>query len=177
MPDSPATAAAIARDRRGSGDERSSWLLLPLPLAGEGRGGGALDALRRTPTSRAGEVKTLLVEFDLGLAEPDEIRRRDRDRSVDAEHRDLEFVARFDRICEYDAIGHVEALDRGWARIAAAARHLAVDPDLRVIVHIGGEHRLGARRLEVADLCRNGQVGAIPDERHLAGTAAGRKGL
>jgi hypothetical protein len=46
----------------------------------------------------------------------------------------------------------------------------AVDPDLRVIVHIGGEHRLGARRLEVADLCRNGQVGAIPDERDFAGT-------
>jgi hypothetical protein len=47
----------------------------------------------------------------------------------------------------------------------------------RVIVHIGGKHRLGTRRLEVADLCRNGQVGAIPDERDLAGAAAGRKPL
>src|SRR5258707_6819460 len=116
-------------------------------------------ALRRLPS-----FHHLLVELHLGVAEEDEIRRRDRDRTVDAEYRDLEFVAGVDGFGEHDAVGHVEALDGGGARIAAAARHLAVDPHFRIVVHISREHRLGARGVEVTDPGLDGQGRAIPNE-------------
>ena len=54
-------------------------------------------------------------EFHLRLPEPDGVGRRQRDRPVDAEHRDLEGVARLDTLGEEDAIWHVEALWRGSA--------------------------------------------------------------
>src|SRR5690349_11369466 len=92
----------------------------------------------------------LAEKFDLGLAEKDEIYRRHRDRPVDAEDCDLELVARLDRFGEDDAIGHVEALDGGRAGVAGAARHLPIDPHLRIIVDVGREYRFGARGIEVA---------------------------
>src|SRR5215831_981698 len=94
----------------------------------------------------------LSVKLHLGITEEDEVRRRDRDWTIDAEYRDLELVAGLDGFGEHDAVRHVEALDGGGARIAAAPRHLAVDPHLRIIVHIGREHRLGSGGVEVADL-------------------------
>src|SRR5258707_709157 len=81
-------------------------------------------ALRRLPS-----FLHLLVELHLGVAEEDEIRRRDRDRAVDAEHRDLEFVAGVDGFGEHDAVGHVEALDGGGARMGVAAGACAATPD------------------------------------------------
>src|SRR6266436_9539657 len=100
---------------------------------------------------RAGWLR-LSVKLHLGVTEEDEVRRRDRDRTVDAEYRDLELVAGLDGFGEHDAVRHVEALDSGGARIATAPRHLAVDPHLRIIVHIGRKHRLSAVGVEVADL-------------------------
>src|ERR1700676_1469070 len=85
----------------------------------------------------------LAKKFDLRLAEPDEIHRCDRNRTVDAEDSDLELVARFDSIGEHHAIGHVEALDRGRAGVAGAARHLPIDPDFRVIIDVRRKHRRG----------------------------------
>jgi len=47
------------------------------------------------------------------LAEEDEVRRCDRDGTVNAEYRDLELVAGLDSLGQDDAVWHVEALDRG----------------------------------------------------------------
>src|SRR5215510_10012728 len=68
----------------------------------------------------------LLIELNLGFAEPDRIRRCHRDRSVDAEDRELELVAGADLGAQHHAVGHVVALHGGRARVAAAARDIAV---------------------------------------------------
>jgi hypothetical protein len=73
-------------------------------------------------SARAVETqRSLLVELQPRLAEPDRVRRRDRNGAVDAEDGDLEFVARFDGIGEHHAIGQVEPLNGRWAGIAALA--------------------------------------------------------
>src|SRR5579862_2339205 len=106
------------------------------PPASSGRGSvrgilsrGGLRSGWRTSSGRG----RLAEKFDLRLAEPDEIHRGDRNGSVDREDRDLELVARLDRIGKHHAIGYVETLDGGRAGVAGAARDLPVDPDLRVI--------------------------------------------
>src|SRR5258708_36219976 len=121
--------------------------------------------------SRRADWFRLSVKLHIGITKEDEVRWRNRDRTVDAEYRDLELVARIDGFGEHDAVRHVEALDSGGARIATAPRHLAVDPHLRIIVHIGREHRLGAGGVEVADLGRDSQGRAIPQEGRLAAAA------
>src|ERR1700731_4573482 len=88
------------------------------------------------------------IELDLRLAKPEEICRRGRDRPVDGEDRDLEFLTRGDGIAEHEAIGHVEALDRGWARPAGRPRHLPIDPDFCVIVDVDRQHGFGAGGVE-----------------------------
>src|SRR6476661_3837716 len=108
----------------------------------------ARTVLLIAPTPPIIRARPLAEKFDLGLAEKDEIYRRHRDRPVDAEDRDLELVARLDCLGEDDAIGHVEALDGGRAGVAGAARHLAIDPHLRIIVDVGREYRLGAGGIE-----------------------------
>ena len=72
----------------------------------------AARRLSAEPPRRCGCV-ALLIELHHGVAEPDAVRRRHRDRSVDREHRDLEFVAGLHLRPEHDAVGHVEPLDRG----------------------------------------------------------------
>ena len=93
------------------------------------------------------------------------------------EHRDLEGIARRHLFAEHDAIGHVEALDGGGARVAAAARHFAVHPHFRVVVDQHPQNRLRARRFEVADFGRDRQVGPIPQEGDVAAAAARAKVL
>src|SRR5580704_4236497 len=90
-------------------------------------------ATRRAETASA-------KEFDLRLAKPEEIRRCSRNRPVDREDRDLEFVAGGNGIGEHQAMGHVEALDRARARAAGRPRQFAIDPDLRVVVDIHPQH-------------------------------------
>src|SRR5262245_58399586 len=80
-------------------------------------------------------------KFDFCIAEPNGVGGRRGYRPVDAEHRNLEGVAGPDRIAEHDAVGHVEALDRGRARPAGRARQLSIDPHLRVIIDVDGEYR------------------------------------
>jgi len=111
---------------------------------------------------------------DPRLAEPDHVQRSHRDRPVDPEHRDLERVAGLHRIRQHHAIGQVEALNRGRARIAATARHLPVHPDFRVIVDEHPKHRLGSRGVEIADLRRNRDPRAIPDEADASAAAPDR---
>src|SRR5712692_8133073 len=118
---------------------------------------------------RGGFFSRLLAKkLDLCLTEKDKIHRRDRDWPVDAEDCDLELVAWLDRVGEHDAIGHVEALDGGWAGVAGAARHLPIDPDFCVIVDVRSTHRRGARRVEVPDFCRYRQVRTVPEEDHFS---------
>src|SRR6516225_10304710 len=54
--------------------------------------------------------------------------------SVNRKHCELESVAGLDFGAKHHAIGHVEALNGSRTGIAAPARHLAIDPDLRIIV-------------------------------------------
>src|SRR5262245_60949105 len=100
------------------------------------RGHGArwtdcVNALMTHPTS---PQAVLLIKLNLRLPEPDRVRRRHRNRSVDAEDRNLELLAGADLGAEHDAIGHVVALHGGRAWIAAAPWDLAVDPDLRIVI-------------------------------------------
>src|SRR5580700_11298771 len=97
-------------------------------------------ATRRAETASA-------KEFDLRLAEPEEIRRCGRDRPIDRKDRDLELVAGGDGIGEHQAMGHVEPLDRAGARPAGRPRQFAIDPDFCVVVDIHPEHRHRARRV------------------------------
>src|SRR5439155_11625197 len=85
-------------------------------------------------------MRMLFVKLNRRLPEKQEVRRCDRNWSVDAEDGNLELVARLNRIGEYDPIRNVEALDRGRAGDAGPARHLPIDPDFRIIVNIGREY-------------------------------------
>src|SRR6516164_773774 len=116
------------------------------------------------PCSEGEALGTLTEKLNLRRAEPDEVLRRDGNRPIDAEDSNLEFVSRLDRIRQHHSIGHVEALDRGRAGIAAAARHLPVDPDFRVVVDIGRKHGFCVDRFEIADLRRYRQHHTVPDE-------------
>ena len=62
------------------------------------------------------------------------IGRRERNRSVNREDGDLEPVARLHALAEHHAVRHIESLNgrRTWP--SDGARHLTVDPDLRIIV-------------------------------------------
>src|SRR5258708_10446412 len=82
-------------------------------------------------------VPLLLVELDTRLAEPNEVRRRDRDRSVDPKDRDLELVAGLCRGGKHHAIGHVETLDRGGARVTRSARPTFLYPPPRPVIRAG----------------------------------------
>src|SRR5262249_24784824 len=116
----------------------------------------------------------LAEKLDLRRAEPDEVLRSHGNRPVDTEDRDLEFVSRLDRIRQHDPIRYAEALDGGRAGIAAAARHVPVDPDFRVVVDIGRKHGFCVDRFEIADLRRYRQHRSVPDERHFtAATSSG----
>src|SRR5437867_9870268 len=119
----------------------------------------------------------LFVKLNRRLPEKQEVRRCDRNWSIDTEDGNLELVAGLHRIGEYDAIRNVEALDRGRAGEAGPARHLAIDPDFRIIVDIRCEHRLGARSFEIPDFCRYGQIGAEPEKRYFAASAPVRQPL
>jgi hypothetical protein len=70
-----------------------------LPARGEKeravRGGASVDL----------QTTASLERLNLRLANEDEILRRDRDRSIDAEDRDLELVARLDGVGEHHPIG------------------------------------------------------------------------
>src|SRR5262245_40333304 len=90
----------------------------------------------------------LLIELHPRLAEEHEIRWYDRDRPIDAEDRDFDLVTGLDGIGYDDPVWDVEALDRGRAGDADAARDLPVDPHFGVVVHVGGQHRLGVRGVE-----------------------------
>src|SRR6516162_10551294 len=125
------------------------------------------------PCSEGEALGTLTEKLNLRRAEPDEVLRRDGNRPIDAEDSNLEFVSRLDRIRQHHSIGHVEALDGGGAGIATAARHLAVDPDFRVIVDIRREHGFCVGRFEIADLRWYRQHRSVPDERHFAPATSG----
>src|ERR1700730_2701599 len=89
------------------------------------------------PASRSSTIK-----FYHRLAEPN-ASERIRHWSVNRKHCELEFVAGLDFGAKHHAIGHVEALNGSRAGIAAPARQLAIDPDLRIIVDQDVEHRHG----------------------------------
>src|SRR5215831_16131387 len=123
----------------------------------------AVALARNTTVSELGAIQ-LLVELHRRLAEEHEIRWYDRDRSIDAEDRDLDLVTSLDGIGDDDPIRDVEALDRSRAGDADAARHLPVDPHFGVVVHVGGQHRLGVRGVEGSNLSWHCQVGPVPQK-------------
>src|ERR1700732_2970042 len=95
-----------------------SWPGIAVPAARPRRPKASIwsrSGIRRAETP-------LAKEFDLRLAKPEEICRCRRNRPVDREDRDLEFVARGDGIGEHDAMRHVEPLDRAGAWAAGTPR-------------------------------------------------------
>src|SRR5262249_53965009 len=113
------------------------------------------------------KITRLLVELHRRLAEEHEIRWHDRDRPIDAEDRDFDLVTGLDGIGDDDPVRDVEALDRGRASDADAARYLPVDPHFGVVVYVGSQHRLGVRGVEGSNLGRHCQVGPVPQERQF----------
>src|SRR5262245_66283755 len=95
------------------------------------------SAMRRRIASHSSTIK-----LHHGLAKPN-ASERIRHWSVNRKHCELESVAGLDFGAKHHAIGHVEALNGSRAGIAAPARHLAIDPDLRIIVDQDVEHRHG----------------------------------
>src|SRR6266480_4456362 len=102
-------------------------------------------------------------ELDLRLAKPQEIRRRGGNRPVDREYRDLEFVSGLHRAAEHEAMRHVEALYRPRARPAGSPRHLAIDPDFRIVVDIHAKYRHCPRSVEACGIHRDRQGRAEPE--------------
>src|SRR5262245_45027711 len=79
---------------------------------------------------------TLLVKLHRRLAEEHEIRWYDRDRPIDAEDCDFNLVTGLDGIGDDHSVRDVEALDRGRASDANAARYFPVDPHFGIVVHV-----------------------------------------
>src|SRR5262249_18355697 len=131
----------------------------------------AIHYSQRSSPSTGGMISPcavrLLVEFHRRLAEEHEIRWDDRDRPIDAEDRDLDLVTGLDGIGDDDPFRDVKALDRGRAGDTDAARHLPVDPHFGVVVHVGGQHRLGVRGVEDSNLGWHCQVSPVPQERQF----------
>src|SRR5262249_9192149 len=89
------------------------------------------------PASRSSTIKLYH-----GLAKPNASERIGH-WSVNRKHRELESVSGLDFGAKHHAIGHVEALNGSRRGLAAPARHLAIDPALRIIVDQDVEHRHG----------------------------------
>jgi hypothetical protein len=60
----------------------------------------------------------LLVKFHSRLPKPDRVRGGERNRPIDSEDRDLEFIARPYTSADNHAVRHVMTLDRGGAWVA-----------------------------------------------------------
>src|SRR5215475_10663313 len=129
----------------------------------------------RRPPCRASRSSTIKLHH--GLAKPN-ASERIRHWSVNRKHCELESVAGLDFGAKHHAIGHVEALNGSRAGIVAPARHLAIDPDFRIIVDQDVEHRHGRlTEVEIADPRWHGQQPAEPHEGGMATTAAHTRSL
>src|SRR5262249_31940350 len=104
-----------------------------------GCGDGGLERHRPRDLPR---LSLSTIKLHHGLAKPNASERIGH-WSVNRKHCELEFVAGLDFGAKHHAVGHVEALNGSRAGIAAPARHLPVDPDLRIIVDQDVEHRHG----------------------------------
>src|SRR5262245_45831200 len=90
-------------------------------------------------------------EFQLRLAEPDEIRRRDGDWPVDGEDRDLELVAALDRGAQHDALGHVVPLNSRRAGIGANCDWIRIGARQYSFLSISTSFALGLRTEKVCE--------------------------
>ena len=132
--------------------------------------GSTPDDLART--SRAPRLPAA-IEVERRRAHPDEVGGRVGERPVDAEHRELDLLARAGRRAPSTTrFGRVAALDRQAARSGRARRQLAVDPDLGVVVDHVSNTTVDAGRIEGADLLGHGDVDAVPVEGEPARGAA-----
>src|SRR5262249_19077746 len=114
----------------------------------------------RWPTTR---LDLPLVEPNIRrLAEEDVVARRVAERRVDAEHRNLDLLARFGALRQQHLVGRVEARDRPAPALAERQVDLAVDPHLAVIVHRGAEPDLAAGHVHAVDLLRDRDLDPVP---------------
>jgi hypothetical protein len=112
--------------------------------------------------------RNILVKVELGFADPDEICRRIRYRTVDAKDRELDLLPGFDVTADDEPIGRVPSGDDRTALLAEITSDLAVDPNLSVIVERRFENNRRSRRVKIADLLRNGYRDAVPIKRETA---------
>src|SRR5262249_29188157 len=101
----------------------------------------------------------------------DLVARRFAQRAVDAEHGDLDHVARLGLLGQQDAVLRVEAADGAAAALAEGQVDLAVDPDFAVVVHRGAEPDDGVGDGLAVDLFGKGDPDAVPAPAVAAGAA------
>ncbi len=112
------------------------------------------------------------VEIQSRRTQPDEVRRRTRDRTVDPEHRELDACARLCIARNDDAVGRVESLHELSAGLAKREWQPSIDPDFGVIVDRCLEYDRGAGRGESVDAFRNRDFYPVPVKANPARRAA-----
>lgn len=112
-----------------------------------------------------------VAEAQPGMADPDEVGRRIRDRAVDAKDRELNPLSRPDVAADDQAVGSVPPADDRSTDLPLQPWKLAVDPYLRVVVERRVELNRGAGRIVRADPLGNRDADAIPVEREPAVSA------
>ncbi len=102
----------------------------------------------------------------------DIIRRRVRQRTIDAENRQLDCLSRLDAAADDKPVLRVPALDDRAAALSGGARNLTINPYFGVIVERGREDQSRSGRIERADPFRDGDLDTVPAEGELARGAA-----
>src|SRR5271165_465231 len=109
-----------------------------------------------------------LVEVQGRRPDPDEILGTIGDWSVDAEHSKLNLLAGLGVSREDHTIGCIESFDHRPAGLPQDAWHLAVYPDLSIVVDYDLKSDSRSCGAEVSDLFRNRDVNAVPVEANLS---------
>ena len=108
-----------------------------------------------------------LVEIERCRLDPDEVLRAVGDRAIDPEDGKLNALAGLGVPGKDHAIGSVESFNHRPARLTQDPRHLAVDPDLSIVVDHDFKSDCRSCGAEVRDLFRNRDVDAVPVETDL----------
>ena len=112
------------------------------------------------------------MEFELRIAHIDVVRRRIRDRAIDPKDGKLNVLPWLGVPGNDHAIGSVESFDHGAAELTQDPWHLAVYPDLSIVVDHDLKSDCRTCGAEVSDLFGNSDVDAVPVESEFPrGTA------
>src|SRR5262249_42496745 len=112
------------------------------------------------------------VKLQARLPDPYEVGRGGRERPVDTEDGDPDFLARPDVSRHHQTIGRVPAGDHRTSALTDVARELSVHPDLRGVVEGRFEDDRLAGWVVAADPGRDRQAQPVPLKRELSAAPA-----